>query len=633
MMSGRAGFVRTQWVDAATDFKKLSDLFQQGQGIECLVIEFMTEYRGKYGDDEFLTRCESTRLFIDLAWAHAPVYGNPVLQASFNGSADLLRKLLGCGMRLDVCTDSNDLLAHGLSPIMLAALRGRSTVAKILLDRGADLFYRAVSERPVITYATTVEVCDVMLSAAKERNCLHQLLQQRCSRERLDIWHACSMLGHAAALNSLVRVPNLNDYTDIHSLLALTTSSPLNYPDLYAEFKIVSDYLREIMPPSVRQDPVAELDLQKDVCVENELPKCYQHLFGEEMDPTRSLSREYVLKLANAKYFSLLMNPKHCLPYLRFLSQEFERYYQEKFPGLELPTLDKEQFDFRVMAKTYYPLPRENSMFTKHSRTAPYHKKHSALQEFLLLLLRKHGMGDRAIKWLGFVPRQLANEHVADGNLILEGKYNSVSVLHGALPHMLQLAIMIYAIEAGDISLHYEENGVIGCLTVNDLNRSQVSIPSVRHPNASIFADIRDNRYFNRVSFVDPHRLVSVIMHDGEALGMTALSHYVTDSFCKSIWKFFLTVKKCIPELKRFDEFIDMMSGLPSEVFLYNVHFNMLAAAKYQLSPHKFQIHQSTPHGFSFLTVDVNYQPNRHFEPRSFAVRQEVREKSGCVIF
>lgn len=182
-----------------------------------------------------------------------------------------------------------------------------------------------------------------------------------------------------------------------------------------------------------------------------------------------------------------------------------------------MPNLNPDSYDFQIIDGTYYPIP--NKEYVKI-------KKNHALQEFFTALFQKYGFGNEAYKWVGFIPHEIADKMVAKGDMLTESRLGN-GLLHGKVSHMLQRLLLLYGIKNREITL---DNNI----SINDIFNGLVTIKE-HNKERTVWGVVRDTRVFGSVSFTDPHRLSSVIMHDGKALGISTLSDYLIDTFCNGL--------------------------------------------------------------------------------------------------
>lgn len=328
----------------------------------------------------------------------------------------------------------------------------------------------------------------------------------------------------------------------------------------------------------------------------------YKNISGSGAAPEKADA----LTRVNRQLEQLLKHPVTCCKYLKFLNDEFARYHLY-VTGENITPPDQAQFSFKAIGKTWYPIPTIN-----------YHgtKKHGTLKEYLLALFREHGIGSRAVKWLGFIPQEAADAMVGSGDFISESAYGATGLLHGKLSHMIQTAIMIFAIENGDIDIEYNENGRNSRLTMSEILASQGV--GRRGKFAGVWDQTRDTRIYDDVSFGDPHRLSSVIMRDGDLFGAKELSHYLIDSFCKDFIKNYHATLKYIPDLGSMDVFADKLNDLAPNSF-YVPHYMSDHAMSYYDKKPSFKcklFHHDEP----VAAIAMELKPKDGFKPQSFKI-------------
>lgn len=337
----------------------------------------------------------------------------------------------------------------------------------------------------------------------------------------------------------------------------------------------------------------------------DEYREIYAGIYGPYEEPDHRKDKKSVLKRANTALAQLLRHPDKCHRYLTFLNDEFVRYHAFA-TGETIQAPDMKHFTFKDIGNTWYPVPDKNYRGNKN---------HGTLSQYLLVLFRKHGFGDRAVKWLGFIEREAADEMVRRGDFISEATFGAPGLLHGKLSHMIQTAILIFAIENGEIDLEYEENGRKAKLTVGEIIASQVDRSSGRML-AGIWEIVRDTRVYDEVRFGDPHRLQSVLMRDGESLGAKELSHYMINSFCKAFLKSHHATSMYISDLGGVNDFADQLNDLAPNG--YNIPYYLQEHGRSYYNRKNslmFRLFHSTK---DENAVEMQINPKDGFMPRSF---------------
>ncbi len=400
-------------------------------------------------------------------------------------------------------------------------------IQSLLLTK-VDLFFLTSGGNSVLIFVQSVEALQLILNEAKRRGCIEELLSVKNKLGKTIFEWICFYdysPKKIPLLKALIENENFRKVAKHDDVLNWVRSVYFYYPSEQKEFDELCDLIKNVAWE--RTSRVANLDMDAPFF---SIPDYYNILFGKSEVPEVN-SKEAAIERALVEIAALLDNPKKCIKYLSFLSAEFERYFDEK-PG-QFDQIDPNTYKFYVIDGTYYPIPTEGYKGFK---------KDSALQEFLTLLFLEYGLAENAFKWNGYIPNKVAGKMLKNGDFITESRVGS-GLLHGKLSHMLQQAIIIFAIKHGEVDLTFSINDKAGKITIKDILSAQIT--KLQHDTSSnLWMSIRDTRNYSKISFSDPHRLTSVIMYDGKRLGMSALSNYLIDTFCKGYLKYLIALRK-----------------------------------------------------------------------------------------
>ena len=129
---------------------------------------------------------------------------------------------------------------------------------------------------------------------------------------------------------------------------------------------------------------------------------------------------------------------------------------------------------------------------------------------------------------------------------------------------------------------------------------------------------VRDSRNFGAVTFTDPHRLGSVVMHDGKKIGIDALSDSLTGTFCDGLFHLLNTYQKYnYFEPLNLTNFIDFMSDLPTAQF-DTPPLLFESSIKQEIT--KGTITREEVEGGDYACIPKNYDPLEGFEPGQFRI-------------
>lgn len=602
-------------------------------------IEFINNFIRKHGKIAFL-KLANKAILITGSVNELTLYGTILMQSFAMKNLQLSKYLLELGVDINAGTRCEDREHDNLSPLLLSCARNDVDAIKFLLDNNAKIERISSTNANALMYIRTNEAFDLIIDAVKKSGKLQRFLTIKDTEDNFNVYNKCLTNNRPTILLRLLNLefdfPEKNKIFNklFEQITREILSDPRNSKNKWMN---VYNTLREMI---IKQKikPIRQehgLSFSKNTSSDKyssdykDVAACYQSLFHEQLNSDTPKSREDAIKFANAQFYALLTNPERCVPYLRFLNDELERYYQETYPTESLPNVDNEYYKFRTIDNAEYPIPLKGSPYFNVSTRSNVCAKHSALKNMLIALFRHHGIGQRAVKWIGFVSNEIADEMVSEGDFIIESGAAGVTILHGSLSHMLQTAILLYAIDHGDISLQYNVDGDTKYLTAKEIIASLVNVCD--SDGDHLWMTIRDQRYNDKIAFSDPHRLSSVIMKDGTRLGMKTLSNFLIDSFCKSLVKYHEIVRINIPFLNEFDNFLDIISTLPSAGIL-NVSYmidhiiskysQMNQKSRGDLTSKKYEIKTgmvSNSRNQKFATAAANhYHPSPLFVPRSF---------------
>lgn len=446
------------------------------------------------------------------------------------------------------CEENADL--DNTSPLMIASASGFEQIVEMLLVHQADLLQITRSKTTALMRSSSEIITLSLLKHAKEKDCFIELLNMRDVYNHTVFEYAVRN-NHLGTVQKLIEIENWHLYVNLSSFLHESRLSSLKYPENFHEYDQLCLAIRSKRGISDNQ----EINFPKPTEV-NSVKGCYQLLFNENMTKDRDLwTREEALKDSLAQAYALMGNPESCLKYLRFLNQELIRFF--KLINEPLPVVDQDAYAFKTIDNTTYPIP------TQHFSDLHLHKK-SALQRVLIALFRKYGLAKHAFEWIGFIDHTIADQMVREGDFFKENILGP-GLFHGALSHMLQQAIFIYAIENNEINLNYSIDDQ-SKISIQDMLAAFVNIKT--RENETVWASIRDRRSFKNVSFADPHRLSSIIMRDGKQLGLSILADSLIDSFCKGYLKLLKAYENISPVLKQTPEtFAIQINDVMSHIF------------------------------------------------------------------
>lgn len=510
--------------------------------------------------------------------------------------------LIDCGVEINFPLAINQ--AHIISryteasPLTLACSFASSDIVQLLLKNHANILHVTKNGMSVLMAAKSVEVCRLILEAAKEQKCLNELLKTQDNNSN-TIFNTTCQEGKIEILHELLKLENYIQYCNVRSFLHDARMATWLYPAHAQEFESICKKLKpfqeEKIPIVEFSSPSANLGISD----------AYFYLFQERINLSITVkSKDQATKYAISQIYILFSSFENISPYLRFLSNEFSRYYFEKNKS-EFPALNSSSYHFKMINGLNYPFPNNENYEGI--------KKNKSLHEFIILLLNKYNLAKNFFKLIGLIPNNILQEIFANGDFILEDSLG-LTLFHGVLSHVIQYIIILYAMEHGKISRDYVVNGV----------QQQISIEDILHK----FADdlklrqlVLDIRYPESISASDPFRLISIIMEKGHEFGFKQLADSIIDSFCKGIIKRMDACKKIFNlPLMDMETFSEQTKDLRIEAFT-DTPLTMNYAKQIELNKHdKKSFNKATffAESYSYAVVRKEYEPNKQFIPKKF---------------
>lgn len=473
--------------------------------------------------------------------------------------------------------------------------------AQEAIEEGANILQEYPSAQSLLAITSCPQICELLINTAIKKDVLKQLMS--IGNEDSNPYSSHCRQKNATIIELLINIPNYESYLSPRKMAFF-----MHYARLAAWSSSQTksrrfDQICQIIRPSVTQYSAIPFN-----------PKTSEILWFSK----RITNRRYPTSIVKAKdkviksFSALLRNPQRCIPYLQQVNDELIRYYEEKH-NADFPQMRSNNYKFEKIHGLYYPIPNENYQSIK---------KHSSLSEFLICLFQQHGLANKTYKWLGYVAQQVAGKTIKDGNFFSEIPIGS-NLFHGKLAHMLQLAILIYAIEADEINPYYKDSsGELCKLTLTDL--LEAFILNKDHNNDATWLGLLDTRCYGYINFSDPHRLYSVIMHDGESLGLAVLSNYLTDSFCKG-WLKTLDAFREVTHFKTMDNALLLTHVKDLQL---NAFFTLPRIIQYYLrnvNEKGKTSHEMIQHHDGYLVLESHYELNASFCPKLFSVPQRQR--------
>jgi ankyrin repeat protein len=443
---------------------------------------------------------------------------------------------------LDMGVDSAD----RMSTLFFRAVcfNNEEMVARLIDD--ADLRETDNDRSSLLWHVETLSILNLILQKAEKENSLKSLLSMRnvCGA---TVFRVFAQNDRLILLQRLLAFENWHQCVDLDDFLNDIRLASWRNSGHFKEWDTICQEIKKF-----KSTPVAKVFHLENDSERKSIANCHKELFGNKCDLTQHKNKDDTIKYVLAQVHSFLLDPRRCWKYLRFLNLEFNRYLDKQ--GYLQTRTDADSYTFKAIHDLRYPIPN------KHFKGQA---KHNALDKFLITLFKQHGLDAKSKQWVGYVPHDIADEMVIN-DYVKENRY-SVALLHGTVAHDIQLAIIICAIDGGDIDTSYDEDGLKKHVSLHELQQSFVSLKKYKDER-SVWMSIRDMRYTSGLNFSDPYRLSSMIMQHGEAFGLSTLSHYMIDSFCKSFNKWLAAHCEVIRHTER-DDFISQLNDLQIHTF------------------------------------------------------------------
>ncbi len=465
----------------------------------------------------------------------------------------LTARLIELNVKLDkhtVCED--DPTYNNLSVLKLACETDDVNSIRALLDKNINIMQTSDSGISALMFVKSVEACRLLVDHAKKNNCLNELLALK-TKSNLTAYEYAVTNGRVDVVRELMQVENYHQHINMRYFLHQARCSAFNHPEKARELDEICNEIRKHVTPYAGME-------YKEGGYDQSPASAYYTLFKKFYPVFLPPTKEKAVKKAIAQFYALLQSPDVCVKYLRFLNAEFKRYYREKY-HCEFSQLDPNTYEFKLIDGIYLPFPKSNYV--------PLNK-HSALQEFLVSLHRKHGLAQTASKWIGFIPEAEAIKMIEEGEFYTEDRFGT-GLFHNKLSHKWQTALLICGVEDEVIDMEYGDKSHPDKLHIKDILHAMVNqkhLDDYVNKEVSFFTSICDERFMSRVTFGDPHRLGSVIMHQGKSLEMDAISDDMIDSFCKAVLRLLAVYNQhCPSRVLDINAFAEKMNDMQTQLF------------------------------------------------------------------
>jgi len=406
--------------------------------------------------------------------------------AAINGDAEGIQQLLDQGAYINATDKEN------LSPIFHAAKLGHANIVDILLKNNADYNNTGFMDN---------------------------------DGDLIKPLEVAAINGHVDAIKILLSKPHT--YVSLKKTMHYSFSQGMRCRKSEKRHRLfaISSMLKEIIDKLAKID---KLPQKKILTAENgktmTWSETYQQLFFTQ--PTRADihpdNKIAAIRHALTSMYQLLQQPKNCIPYISFLSEELEyHWYNENQPTFTL--FNKEMIDVCYHDGMLWPIPNDKYQGIK---------KNHLLERVLLNKFHQYDMGNNTSKWTGFIPLKLSKELLLNNAFFIENRKTINGLFHGNV-HNIQRVILLLAMEHFDISLDYiSTNGNVEEVKPADVFSSLMkkNIFTKDKNNSVLWTIMLDIVEQNYASFSYPYRMHSLLLTDPAFLGF--LQDYLLYSFC-----------------------------------------------------------------------------------------------------
>lgn len=587
-----------------TLFNKISHtLIKQS---EELATDKLDLFINTYGNESFLELYENNKNFYrKILGFKARATASLLYIACDKNYLRLAEKLITYGVPInDGSRCEKKLYCDNISPLMIAAYRNNMQIVALLLKNQANLFQCNGSKLTVLMMNLSADIANMILLKAKEDECITVLLSMRDINGETAYENAVTY-NNLDLLDALMKIGDWETCANLPRLLHHARQQSWANPKNHGKYNQLCLDIRSKL--TIKRHSTLGLNMH---LLSRTVEDSYQKIFGEGYSQHRIVDCENsAFKIILSEAYSLLSTPEKCIKYLKFLNRELTRYYKlnEKYYAKPFPSVDPATYTMTAIDGVYYPIPNES--YDLHNN-----KKYQALQKVLIAHFQKYGLADKGFKWIGFIPSEIADLMVMEGDFVLESKLGP-GLFHGPLAHMLQAIILIYAIENNDIPLDFAIDGKVKRFTVKEVLAAFVIM--LTKDNMAVWGYLRDERDFQNITFTDPHRLCSIIMYYAIILGLQVLGVSLIDSFCKGYIKLLKAYESIPPHLKhKLDEFAKEMNDILSSLF--TTPDKLLQYAVHQENKREL----NSPFGVegNYAVIELDYKAdNPYYQPNHYS--------------
>lgn len=300
-------------------------------------------------------------------------------------------------------------------------------------------------------------------------------------------------------------------------------------------------------------------------------------------------------------YATLLCKPQALMPILTRLANDLTR---EIVLAGKLADFNQAstEFSYRLINHYLYAIPNER-----------YKKipKDALLTKLLLRILQTADMGHRSTKWFNFIPKEVANTSIKEGHLFVESQFG-IGTLHGKYTHMIQWAILIYAL---DMKLLVVPEPI----TAKSMIQTLVSI---KEENSELYLwQSLIDMLMSKQTLGDPYRLTSLITTGFFGDACRTLEVYLRDSFCDSFLQWVRAYQEKLTKKISPDDFATLISLTDINAFTTSDYLIEKNNARHQ---HKL----NTPGSYHTRNITMFSDSETNPTPDSMIIEKSHRPSS-----
>lgn len=475
----------------------------------------------------------------------------PLFFAARFGNTEIVQLLLARGADQRICSQGDH-----VSPLHIALHHGHLNILKQLLDADPSLI-NSVSillnnNYSLLFYAAQIgnlKAASFFLERGARVNATFN--------NKISALYVAAQNGHDAIVELLLKngadYENLGDFDSNGELITPLEIAGINGNVSCAEILLTVNYKQNTLSKALHYSTTAALkeigpeSQEKSIFISEKIKKkldsqlalepltlndtkpatweysfyCLFKRFFREEDEHPS-NKEAAIRFALASMYQLLQDPKACIPYLKFLSDQLDEHWKKE-TGQSFPQFNVNQVDFLHQNTMLWSIPKDCYQGVK---------KMHLLKRILLNKFNQYGMGLEQSKWTGFIPKNLSKELLFNNVFFTENKRTISGLFHGDM-HNIQRFILLLAMEEGKIPTRFNYEGKEIRLEYKEIFSAVMkrnSAPSTRISNATLWTTMFDIADYSYVTFSHPQRLNSILLTESSCAG--ALQNYLRYSFC-----------------------------------------------------------------------------------------------------